>query len=102
MATRSSILAWEIPWTEKPGSSWGYKRIGHNLVTKQEQMSQVAVVFKKKKRNKIQLTYVSVTMLGLCCTHGFSSCIEQGLLSTCGAQASHCGGFSCGAQIPAT
>ena len=25
----------------------------------------------------------------------FSSCIEHGLLSSCGAQASHCGGFSC-------
>ena len=28
--------------------------------------------------------------------HGlFSSCGEQQLLSSCGAQASHCGGFSC-------
>ena len=29
MATNSSILAWEIPWTEEPGrlhSSWGRKR----------------------------------------------------------------------------
>ena len=27
MATHSSILAWEIPWTEEPGgySPWGYK-----------------------------------------------------------------------------
>ena len=25
----------------------------------------------------------------------FSSCSEQGLLSGCGAQVSHCGGFSC-------
>ena len=28
MATRSSILAWKIPWTEEPGglySSWGHK-----------------------------------------------------------------------------
>ena len=26
MATHSSILAWRIPWTEKPGGSpWGYK-----------------------------------------------------------------------------
>ena len=33
--------------------------------------------------------------------HGlFSSCGEQGLLSSCGAWASHCGGFSCcGARI---
>ena len=37
MATHSSILAWEIPWTEEPGglhSPWGHKRVGHNLVTK--------------------------------------------------------------------
>ena len=25
----------------------------------------------------------------------FSSCTKQGLLSVCGAQACHCGGFSC-------
>ena len=25
MATHSSILAWRIPWTEEPGSSWGHK-----------------------------------------------------------------------------
>ena len=57
MATHSSILAWEIPWTEEPGSSWGHKRIRHNLVTKQEHMSQVAVVFKKKreKQNPVYL-----------------------------------------------
>ena len=36
MATHSSILAWEIPWTEKPGGlqSIGLQRVGHNLVTK--------------------------------------------------------------------
>ena len=37
MATRSSILAWRIPWTEAPGrlQSVGSQRVGHNLVTKQ-------------------------------------------------------------------
>ena len=25
MPTHSSILAWEIPWTEEPGSPWGPK-----------------------------------------------------------------------------
>ena len=25
MITCSSILAWKIPWTEEPGSSWGRK-----------------------------------------------------------------------------
>ena len=32
MATHSSVLAWEIPWTEKPGGlqSMGSQRVGHN------------------------------------------------------------------------
>ena len=32
MATRSSILAWRIPWTEEPGGlqSMGSQRVGHN------------------------------------------------------------------------
>ena len=35
MATHSSILAWRIPWTEKPGGlqSMGLQRIGHDWVT---------------------------------------------------------------------
>ena len=38
MATHSSILAWEIPWTEEPGrlQSMGLKPAGHNFVTKQQ------------------------------------------------------------------
>ena len=36
-ATHSSILAWEIPWTEEPGGqhSMGSQRVRHDLVTKQ-------------------------------------------------------------------
>ena len=32
MATHSSILAWRIPWTEKPGGlqSMGLQRVGHD------------------------------------------------------------------------
>ena len=39
MATHSSILDWEIPWTEKlmGYSPWGRKRVRHNLATKQQQ-----------------------------------------------------------------
>ena len=35
MATYSSILAWEIPWTEEPSGlqSMGSARVGHDLVT---------------------------------------------------------------------
>ena len=39
MATQSSILAWRIPWIEKPGrlQFMESKRAGHHLATKQEQ-----------------------------------------------------------------
>ena len=39
MDTYSSILAWEIPWTEEPGGlqSMGMQSVGHNLVTEQQQ-----------------------------------------------------------------
>ena len=37
MATYSSILAWESPWTEELGySPLGLKRISHNLATEQQ------------------------------------------------------------------
>ena len=36
MATYSSILAWEIPWTEEPSElqSTGQERVWHNLAAK--------------------------------------------------------------------
>ena len=38
MATHSSILVWEIPWTEEPGrlQSMGSQRVRHDLATKQQ------------------------------------------------------------------
>ena len=30
MATHSSIIAWKIPWMEKPGQSTGSQRVGHD------------------------------------------------------------------------
>ena len=37
MATHSSILAWEIPWSLAGHSPCGCKRIKHDLATKQQQ-----------------------------------------------------------------
>ena len=38
MATHSSLLAWEIPWTEEPGKLVkGSKRVKYDLVTEQPQ-----------------------------------------------------------------
>jgi len=41
VATHSSILAWEIPWTEETSGlqSMGSQRVGHGLVTKQRQLT---------------------------------------------------------------
>ena len=46
MATRSSILTWEIPWTEKPlgYSPWGCKRVRHDLATKQLYIYILAII----------------------------------------------------------
>ena len=40
MATHSSILASEIPWTEDPDrlQSMGSQRVGHDLATKEQQL----------------------------------------------------------------
>ena len=41
MAPHSSILAWRIPWTEKPGGlpSTELQKVRHDLATKQQQQS---------------------------------------------------------------
>ena len=47
MAAHSSTLAWdwEIPWTESlvGYSPWGFKRVGHDLGTKQQLRSEILV-----------------------------------------------------------
>ena len=45
MATHSSILAWEIPWTEEPGGRATVhevtERVRHDLATKQQQIRKL-------------------------------------------------------------
>ena len=45
IAAHSSVLAWEIPWTEEPGrlQSMGLQRVGHDLVTKHTRTYIVAM-----------------------------------------------------------
>ena len=45
MATHSSILAWEIPWTEEPGGlqSMGSQRVRHDWATKQQQQPKANI-----------------------------------------------------------
>ena len=40
IAPHSSILAWEIPWTEETGRLRGHKRVGFNLATQQQHHHQ--------------------------------------------------------------
>ena len=46
METHSSILAWRIPWTEKPGrlQSMGSQRFGHDWVTYKQEADAVATI----------------------------------------------------------
>ena len=46
MATHSSVLAWEVLWTEKPGSYslLGCKRVRQDLETKQQQQEVMHTV----------------------------------------------------------
>ena len=39
-ATHSSILAWKIPWTEKPDGlqSMGLQKVGHDWVTEHKEV----------------------------------------------------------------
>ena len=39
MAIHSSVLTWEVPWTEEPGGlqSMGSQSVGRYLATKQQQ-----------------------------------------------------------------
>ena len=49
MSTHSSILAWEIPWTEKPGHSpWDWQKVGQDLATKQRQQTNFSLQKKGK------------------------------------------------------
>ena len=91
MATHSSILAWEIPWTEEePGrlqSVWSPK-IRHNLVTKQQQRNSRYIrakltktikkkmktersdTFKKKIKNEITADFSSKRNITYCIVWG--------------------------------
>ena len=68
----------------------------HNHSTKRNRLSQWLNI----KDTDLSLyivffLFVFLAALGLCCcSRAFSSCSEWGLLSSCGAWASHCSGFS--------
>ena len=68
MATHSSILVWEIPWTEEPGGilSKELQRVGGDLATEQQQ--------KKTEKGKVFYKYELVL---LCNYNTFLSVFSQ-------------------------
>ena len=51
MANHSSILAWEILWTEEPGvlQSMGSQRVGHDLASQQQQQKHRISYYQRRK-----------------------------------------------------
>ena len=56
MATPSSLLAWEIPWTEERGGlqSMGSQRVGH-LATKQQAQEDTVIGLSPSRHNRPNL-----------------------------------------------
>ena len=57
MEAHSSILAWEIPWTEEP---WGHKESD-----KTEQLNNKFCVYHKKKKKILALSLVGNVLLNI-------------------------------------
>ena len=66
MATHSSILAWELPWTEEPG-----RLVRHDLVTEHEHFG---VCLQGRREGQQQSSHVPLTPL---------PCSRSSLLSMC-------------------
>ena len=67
MATHSNILAWKIPWTEKPGrlQSMGLQRVRHNWATSLS-LSQW------KEKNKVTIVHVNTQEYTLVFNNGLA------------------------------
>ena len=81
MATRSSILAWEVPWTEEPAGlqSMGSQRVRHNFVTEQPyQISENPIAKSTQKINHHSILTVTSTACEKSCTHlQFLNCVSD-------------------------
>ena len=55
MATYSSFLAWEIPWTEEPGELqlWGLQLVGLDLATKQQNIHKFSSAWHYKAATQL-------------------------------------------------
>ena len=68
MVIHSSILAWEIPWTDEPDRlPEGSQRVIHDLVTKQQQVKPKSNTLKTVRhcRKKLKLTQMETQTIFL-------------------------------------
>ena len=72
-AVHSSILTWEIQWTEEPGRipSMGLQRIRHDLVTKQQSHSSpVQSHFTCESEQEQERTFLMIKLQLAACSIG--------------------------------
>lgn len=86
-----------VPWEGDLRWSWCIGGLGANLScpTCPEWKGRG----RQREKDSVRQYFLSLflTVLGLCwCAQAFSSYCEQGLHSSCGVPASHCGDFPCG------
>ena len=74
MTTHSSILAWEIPWTEEPGGLQS-KRLQRSRLSELNNKNSLNMAFYKSQINYkfIYLLFILAALV-LCCSSGFSIC----------------------------
>ena len=113
MAARSSILAWEILWSEEPGGlqSKGLQKVRRDLEAKQQgiiyqnlsiQLStgylicfRLGWLWKPHEHSLSFFKFYLGCAGSLLLPMAFSSCRESGLLSSCRVWVSCCSGFFC-------
>ena len=75
MATHSSILAWESPWTEESGGlqSTGSQRVRHNLETEQQHQMlgttlrvRYSAAYTMQEKAEAQRSYVTIPKMHGC------------------------------------
>ena len=60
MATHSSILMWEIPWTEEPGGlqSMGSQRVRKDLATEKQQQHKHTCIYNSDRTDEVMSSCV--------------------------------------------
>ena len=82
-ATHSSIFAWSIPWTEKPGGlqSVGLQRVGHNWAHTHKMYSESQVTFSPQTSYRTQIwtnvSEVTPFLASSGCTSALETCCTK-------------------------